>query len=66
MEPEHDYETKGIVPFGVVFPTGNVVINGTLFVYYGAADMYIGVATAPLKEVVDFVMKHPVKTAVKA
>jgi hypothetical protein len=54
MEPEHDYETKGIVPFGVVFPTGNVVINGTLFVYYGAADMYIGVATAPLKEVVDF------------
>ena len=28
---------------------------------HGAGDKFISVATAPLKDVVDFVMKHPVK-----
>lgn len=59
MEPEHDYEKKGVVP-NVVFPTGNVVIDGQIFVYYGGGDRCIGVATAPLKELVNYVMKHPV------
>jgi predicted GH43/DUF377 family glycosyl hydrolase len=62
LEPEHDYETKGVMPVGVVFPTANVVIDGTLFVYYGGADKYIGVATAPLKDVLDYVLQHPVKS----
>jgi predicted GH43/DUF377 family glycosyl hydrolase len=53
LEPEHDYETRGLMPCGVVFPTGNVIVDGTLFVYYGAADTTIGVATAPLSEVLD-------------
>ncbi|MGQ0645284.1 MAG: glycosidase [Elusimicrobiota bacterium] len=57
LEPEHDYETKGVMNCGVVFPTGNVVIGDTLFVYYGGADKYIGVATAPLGELVDYVSR---------
>jgi len=55
LEPEFDYETKGIYN-GCVFPTGNVVVDGTLYVYYGAADKYICVATANLKELVDYLV----------
>ena len=45
MEPEYDYETCGIYE-GCVFPTGTVVKDGTLYVYYGTADTHIGLATA--------------------
>lgn len=44
FQPETDYEKYGEVP-NVVFPCGNVVINGTVYIYYGGADKVIGVAT---------------------
>ena len=53
LEPEYEYETKGLYN-GCVFPTGNVVVDGMLYVYYGAADMYIGLATCPLNELLDY------------
>ena len=53
LEPEYGYETRGLVPSGVVFPTGNVVVDGTLYVYYGAADTSVGVATARLEDVLE-------------
>lgn len=56
MEPELDFEVNGDVP-NVVFPEGAVVIGDTLHVYYGAADLVIGHATANLKEVVDYLLK---------
>ncbi|MFO7897778.1 MAG: glycosidase [Planctomycetota bacterium] len=60
MEPEHEYETRGCYEGGgVVFPCGNVVINGTLFVYYGAADKYCGVATCDLAELVEHLLACP-------
>lgn len=62
LEPEHDYETQGVMTCGVVFPTGNVIVKDTLYVYYGGADKYIGVATAPLAEVLAYLLKHPVKS----
>ena len=52
LEPKTDYERNGVVD-NVVFPCGNVVIDGTLHVYYGAADKYCGVATADLHKFVD-------------
>ena len=55
LEPEEDYEMKGYYN-GVVFPCGNVVINNTLFVYYGGADKYCCVATAPFTKLVDYIM----------
>jgi predicted GH43/DUF377 family glycosyl hydrolase len=55
MEPETDFEWHGLYPHGVVFPTGNVVKDGTLFVYYGAADQAIGVATADFDALVEAV-----------
>jgi predicted GH43/DUF377 family glycosyl hydrolase len=56
MEPEADFEWNGIYPYGVVFPTANVVVNGMLYVYYGCADQTIGVATANFRDLVEFVM----------
>lgn len=52
FEPETDYEKRGEVP-GVVFPCGAVVINKTLFMYYGGADRVVGVATMELKKLLD-------------
>jgi predicted GH43/DUF377 family glycosyl hydrolase len=49
MEPEHDYEIDGFYK-GCVFPTGNVIIDDTLYVYYGAADKHIGLATCDINE----------------
>ena len=49
MEPEHDYEIEGYYK-GCVFPTGNVIIEDTLHVYYGAADKHIGLATCDINE----------------
>ncbi len=57
MEPEFDYEMKGLYN-GVDFATGNIVMDGILYVYYGAADVYCGVSTAPLEELVDFVLEN--------
>jgi predicted GH43/DUF377 family glycosyl hydrolase len=57
MEPEAKHETEGIYA-GCVFPTGNVVVDGTLFVYYGAGDRFVGCATAPIQELVDYVMQY--------
>jgi predicted GH43/DUF377 family glycosyl hydrolase len=56
MEPEFDYEIEGYYK-GCVFPTGNMIVGDTLYVYYGAADKYIGVATCNVHELVSFIMK---------
>jgi len=42
---------------GVAYPCGAVVRDGTLYVYYGASDKYVSVATAPLREFIDK-LKH--------
>lgn len=60
MEPEEPFETEGIMP-NVVFPTGNVVAGGELFVYYGGGDRSIGLATIPLREIVDGLERFPVR-----
>ena len=36
--------------FVMGIPTGNVVKDHVLYVYYGAADQYVGLATCPLDE----------------
>lgn len=50
LEPELEFERRGDVD-NVVFPEGAVVVDGTLHVYYGAADRVVGHATAPLADV---------------
>lgn len=58
MEPEFDYEIEGYYK-GCVFPTGNVILDDTLYVYYGGADKYVGVATANVNELIDHIMENP-------
>lgn len=53
MEPEHDYELNGFYK-GCVFPTGNVILNDTLYVYYGAADKYVGLATCSVSKLLEY------------
>jgi predicted GH43/DUF377 family glycosyl hydrolase len=57
MEPEKDYETSGYYN-GCVFPTGNVVKDGTLYVYYGAADKFVCVATADFNKLLDYLVNE--------
>ncbi|MBO8167024.1 MAG: glycosidase [Kosmotoga sp.] len=47
LEPELSWEKYGQVP-NVVFVEGAVEYNGKLLLYYGAADLYIGVAAIDL------------------
>ena len=58
LQPEEDYETKGYYN-GVVFPCGNVVINDTLFVYYGGADKYACVATCSFSALINDLRQFP-------
>ncbi len=57
MSPEAKYEWEGLYPHGVVFPTANVVVDGRLFVYYGCADKFIGVATVDFDALVHYVLQ---------
>ncbi len=55
FEPETEYESQGVVSH-VVFPCGVIERKGLLYIYYGAADKYIGVATLPLKKVLEYLV----------
>lgn len=60
MEPEEYYEKFGLyIPY-VIFPTAAVVKEGDVYLYYGACDTAIALATAPLADVVVRVMSDPV------
>jgi predicted GH43/DUF377 family glycosyl hydrolase len=41
MEPETYYEKLGLFIPNVIFPTGNVVKDGLLWIYYGVCDTAI-------------------------
>lgn len=50
LEPELEWEKHGFVP-NVVFSNGHAVLDGRLFVYYGAADRVIGAASVELEDI---------------
>lgn len=54
------YEKEGVVA-NVVFPCGSAVINDILYVYYGAADKVIGVATIQHSELMRKLVREKVK-----
>lgn len=57
LEPEETFEKEGVFP-NVVFPTGNVLVDDTIYVYYGGADKVCCVATANFADLVDELMKY--------
>jgi predicted GH43/DUF377 family glycosyl hydrolase len=40
----------------VVFSCANIVVDGIIYVYYGAGDHVIGLATSELESVLDFML----------
>lgn len=58
MQSEAEYEILGYYR-GCVFPCGKVVIGDTLFVYYGAGDKYVGLATCKLGALLDHLLSCP-------
>jgi predicted GH43/DUF377 family glycosyl hydrolase len=60
LGPEAIYERTGDVP-GVVFPTGWAEDDdGTVMLYYGAADSVVAMARARTEELVRFVRRHSI------
>ena len=55
LEPEEKWERHGHVP-NVVFSCANLVVDGTVYVYYGGGDHVIGLATCRLEELEQFVL----------
>jgi predicted GH43/DUF377 family glycosyl hydrolase len=59
FSPEEKWELKGEVN-NVCFPTGTVVENDTLYIYYGAADERIAVVSLSISELLDELIKYKV------
>jgi predicted GH43/DUF377 family glycosyl hydrolase len=49
FQPERPYERTGQYAAGTTFAEGLIAFHGRWFLYYGTADSYVGVATAPLR-----------------
>ena len=54
LEPATDYERNGLVP-NVTFPSGAVLVKDEIWVYYGAADTVVGLATGKTAVALDYV-----------
>jgi predicted GH43/DUF377 family glycosyl hydrolase len=48
FKPERPYERTGQYAAGTTFAEGLVPFHGKWFLYYGTADSFVGVATAPM------------------
>ncbi len=55
--PEAEWELKGYVN-NVVFPSGAAVVGDDLYIYYGAADERIAVASCKLSELLKELLLH--------
>jgi len=51
FKPEHSWEVRGEVN-NVCFPTGAIVREGQLYIYYGAADERIGCASINMSDLI--------------
>ena len=59
LQPKEKYETSGDVP-NVVFPTGSIIMDNKLYVYYGAADKTICLATVDLDQLLDALLQQKI------
>lgn len=55
--PEFEWELKGEVN-NVCFPTGTALFNDTLYIYYGAADEQVAVASLSLSTLLEELLKN--------
>lgn len=62
FSPTEPWEKKGYVN-NVVFPTGTAIFNDQLYIYYGAADSRVAVASVNMNELLHQLKdEHSVKT----
>lgn len=59
FSPSFSFEREGSVN-DVVFPTGALIKDGRLYIYYGAADTRIAAKSVNLKELLTELKKHPI------
>ena len=55
MEPEFPFETDGFYA-GCVFPTGIVEVKDELYIYYGAGDQCICLATINKNDLINHLL----------
>lgn len=58
LDPERDYELEGVVP-NIVFPSGALIHEKELFVYYGAADTRVALARCDLEPLLEELRPKP-------
>jgi mannose-6-phosphate isomerase-like protein (cupin superfamily) len=58
FSPQFSWEKEGVVP-NVVFPTGAVIKDGRLLIYYGAADTHIASCSVDVAQVVTELLENP-------
>lgn len=56
ISPSKSWEKEGVVN-NVIFPSGAVIIEDTLYIYYGAADSRIAVASLKINELLTELLK---------
>ena len=61
FEPEHNWEQEGYIN-NVCFPTGTVIEDDELYIYYGAADEQIACASVSLQELLTELLQHTNET----
>ncbi len=57
ISPTLDWEKEGIIN-NIIFPSGAIVEDGVLYIYYGAADERVAVGSIPMKELLDELIKN--------
>jgi len=60
FEPEYNWELKGEVN-NVCFPTGTLLVDDKLYIYYGAADEQIACASVSLSKLLKELLLNPKK-----
>jgi len=65
FQAEQSYELAGLIP-NVVFPSGMLVRGDELWMYYGAADSYVCLAIAKLKDVLSILENDNARDCAKA
>ena len=58
LEPKEAYEKQGFVE-NVVFPEAAMIWQKILYVFYGAADTACCLATAPIEELLEWLVEQP-------
>lgn len=53
LQPETYYERVGLYIPNVVFPTAAILLDGTIWLYYGVCDTAIALAQAPLDAILE-------------